>query len=152
MTPPVWDRAMLGFSCFPERLVQVGGLLPVTTLPLRQARRSGAPSGRSQGGFPGSDMIPAAAVQSGYLRCGSSEDFFEAGAELIFRDYFLRKNLCLSTQTDFLAHFATYQPLSTFSGYRHASKSHELKDPAVCHRLPRSGVAPLTPPPFEDAR
>ena len=67
MTHPIWDRAMLGFSRIPERMVHVAGFSPMSILPLGESQEVGTPSGRNQGCFPGLAMIPTAAVQSGYL-------------------------------------------------------------------------------------
>ena len=48
---------------------------------LQEAR---GPYSRNHRDFPWEAMILTAAFKSGYLRYGSAEDFFEAGAELIF--------------------------------------------------------------------
>ena len=77
---------MLGFSCFLEGLAQaVLDFSLWTALPIRRcSKRPGAPVVRNHRDFPWEAMILTAAFKSGYLRYGSAEDFFEAGAELIF--------------------------------------------------------------------
>ena len=81
--------------------------------------RGQGPSGRNQGRFPLPDVIPTAAVQSRYFVAWLARwGFFGAigGPECQRR-----------------------QPLSTFSGHRHMSKSHELNAPAVRQRIPDLG-------------
>ena len=113
MTPPIWDHAMLGFSCFPEGAGASGlGFLPIdrsTNSEVLQEVRG--PYSRNHRDFPGSAMILTAAVQSGYLRCDSAEDFSRS----------VEKTEVLASPTP-----------STLTGQRHTSKSHELEAPAVC--------------------